>query len=97
MVDRSHLLYGTLFDTSTSVDAAASHTTTKEDFAAFWFSYDYFDVSSERSQEELEEHFDFGQVNLVLCAELVQFWQHFSQARSASIEVNPSLCASKSV
>ena len=98
MADKSRLLHGTLFDTSTSVDAtAASHVTTKEDFAAFWFSYDYFDVSSERTQEELEEHFDVGQVNVVLCPELIHFWQHFSKARSASLEVNPSLCASKFV
>jgi len=98
MADKSRLVHGTLFDTSTSVDATiASHVTTKEDFAAFWFSYDYFDVGSERNQEELEEHFDVGQVNVVLCPELINFWQHFSKARSASLEVNPSLSASKFV
>jgi len=98
MADKSRLLHGTLFDTSTSVDtAAASHTTTKEDFAAFWFSYDYFDVSNERTQEELEEHFDIGQVTVVLCPELVHYWQHFSKARNASLEANPSLSASKFV
>jgi len=97
VVDTSRLTSGTLFDTSSSVDTAGSHACTGDDFPAFWFSYDYYDVGNERTQEELIEHFDIGQLNVVLCAELVHFWQHFSQARSSSLEVNPSLSAGKTL
>ena len=91
VVDTSRLLCGTLFDNSSSVDVTASHACTSDDFPAVWFSYDYYDVSKERTQEELVEHYDFGQLNVVLCAELVHFWQHFSESRSSSLEANPSL------
>ena len=97
MVDTSRLLCGTLFDTSSSVDVTASHACTSDDFPAVWFSYDYYDVSKERAQEELVEHFDLGQVNVVLCAELVDFWRHFSQSRDSSLAANPSVSAGKMV
>lgn len=91
VVDTSRLLCGTLFDTSSSVDVTASRACTSDDFPAVWFSYDYYDISKERTQEELVERFDFGQVNVMLCAELVHFWQHFSESRNSSLEANPSL------
>ena len=91
VVDTSRLLCGTLFDNSSSVDVMGSHATTSNDFPAFWFSYDYYDVGEERTQEELVERYDIGQLNVVLCAELVHFGQHFSQSRNSSLETNPSL------
>ena len=89
-VNTSRLFCGSLFDNSSSVDVVGSHACSSDDFPALWFSYDYYDVSKERVQEELVEHFDIGSLNVMLCAELVHFWQHFSQSRKSSLEANPS-------
>ena len=61
-----------------------------EPFRAVWFTYDYYDIGSERSVEVCTASLDVGKVSVVLSPDLLHRVELFYTSFQTSLEATPS-------
>ena len=86
---------GTLFDLKWSVKDASPEQDASpllcppEEFSAFWFSYDYYDVGEGREKEECSEVLRVGEMKGVVCPEVTHCYSQLEESLASSLEANP--------
>lgn len=86
---------GSLFDTKGSIKDASQEQDVSllfcppEEFSAFWFSYDYYDVGEGRDREECSEVLRVGEMKGVICPEVTHCYSQLEENLASSLEANP--------
>lgn len=98
---RPNVSSGSLFGPKWSIDDASQepdsslHLCAPEEFSAFWFAYDYYDVGEGREREECSEVLHVGKVKGVVCPEVTHCYNQLMESLASSLEANPWRSASE--
>lgn len=97
--DYEDVLRGSLFDVQDTTPpcflpgSGEELLAVREEFAGWWFTYEYYDVGPGREREECMYVLRLGWSEGTLCADVTHRFSHFYDAYSKTWESNPSFTA----